>query len=182
MINVSRWALSALLTAGTLLCSACAGGSSPSLPFTANQGSSVFNTLGGGKGVTALGARTDITCPKQYTEGCYTFSLSKGLNIAWCYGTTKDTCKDTKESKWSGDVCLAKTKKCGPIEELTAKWTGPFKCKEKICKSKGYYELDTISKGKKPPKITSKYLYKQEITLCLGTSCAHYYIGLNVSK
>ena len=66
---------------------------------------------------------------------------------------------------------------------MTAKWTGPFKCNKTACKGyKGTYEQDTISKGKTPPKVTTKYIYKQQVNVCAGSSCGTYYIGINVSK
>lgn len=175
-----RWSAPAVIVSAAFLLSACAGGTAPSLPAASSSGTAPFDGARA-EGVTAFGARTDTTCPKKFTAGCFTFSLSKGLKITWCYGPSSDPCKTTQDYKWSGDVCLAGARKCSPIPQMTATWTGPFKCTKKACQSPGKYELDTITKGKKPPKPTTKYLYKQQVNVCKG-SCAKYYIGINVSK
>lgn len=185
--NRRRWSVAAALVSAAFVLSACAGNSGPSVPAAPIQNSSsLFAPLGGQPALSAFGAHSDATtCPKKYLD-CFTYSLKKGLKVNWCYGPTSDACKDTKDYKWSGIVCDAKGATCKkPIEQLTAKWTGPFKCTKKTnCPgmSKGFYELDTITKGKTPPKITTKYAYKQDIHICAGTSCQDVYIGINVSK
>ena len=176
---ISRWTVPAALLSAAFVLSACAGGS-PTVPAATNQTQSSPNGVGGYH-LIALGARTDATCLKKFTAGCFTFSLKKGLKISWCYGPSSDPCSTTQDYTWSGDVCGSKKVDCDAIEQLTATWSGPYPCKPKICKSKGEYQLDTITKGKKPPKPTSKYVYKQEIDIC-SASCATYYIGINVSK
>ncbi|MBV9234041.1 MAG: hypothetical protein JO030_08370, partial [Candidatus Eremiobacteraeota bacterium] len=171
---ISRWTVPVGIMSAAFL-TACAGGG-PATPVGTNQALPLVN--GGGYQLTTIGARTDATCPKQFTAGCFTYSLSKGLKISWCYGPNSDPCSTTQNYKWSGDVCLATSKDCDPIEQLTATWSGPFKCKPKVCTSKGKYELDTITAGKTPPKPTNKYIYKQEIDIC-AKSCSTYYIGIN---
>jgi hypothetical protein len=138
--------------------------------------------------LTALGAQPEAACPKSFNAGCFTFSLSKGLKVAWCIRSSRNRCEGANDDRWFGYVCLTKTKnkQCGPIERMTAKWTGPFKCTKKICTSKGYYELDTITKGKTPPKVTNMYVYKQDVSSCFDTFdppfCKFFRIGINVSK
>jgi hypothetical protein len=74
---------------------------------------------------------------------------------------------------------LAKGATCKkPIKQLTAAWSGPFKCKAKD-KCTGTYELDTISPGP-GLKQTKSYLYKQDIHICASASCEDAYVGLNV--
>ena len=102
----------------------------------------------------------------------------------WCYGPSSSQCSETNMVTWSGVVCDAKGKTCKkPIKQLTAAWTGPFKCKKKDkCASKGYYELDTLTPGP-GLKVTTKYVYKQDIHYCVSSaSCGDVYIGLNVGK
>lgn len=163
--------------------SACSAGSGQPVPLTPTQSAAAYSQFfAGQEGLTALGAVQNTgSCPAKFNAGCYTFSLSKGLKIGWCYGPSSDRCGNTKDYKWSGNVCLAKARRCKPIAQLKAKWTGPFKCTKKICTSKGFYELDTITKGSKPPKVTQQYVYKQQIRIC-GSKCVTYYIGINVSK
>jgi hypothetical protein len=139
-----------------------------------------------GAQLTSMGSNVQpaATCSTKYL-GCYTVSLSKGLDIDWCYGPKKDPCEDTTDYTWSGNVCTAKSKKCGAIEQMTAAWSGPYKCTKKIAgchKKKGDWEEDKISIGKTPPKKTTQYAYKQEIKVCAGSSCGTYYIGLNVGS
>lgn len=164
------------LAAGSFVLSACAAGSSV-VPASSSQLSSSARSA---QAPTAFGAMRGDACPRQFTAGCYTFSLSKGLSIVWCYGPASDRCKNSNEVMWSGDVCLTNDRKCVPIEQLRASWSGPYKCKSSTCGSKGYYERDTISKGKRPPRETQQYVYKQLIHLCTSASCAKYYIGINV--
>ena len=160
--------------------SACTGGG-PSVPPVSGQNAPAFQAFATHAALSAVGVQANTpTCPTKYYN-CYTFSLSKGLKIGWCYGPSSDRCGSTKDYNWSGNVCLAKARRCKPIEALKAKWTGPFKCTRKICGSRGTYELDTITKGAQPPKITQQYAYKQQIKVC-AASCARYYIGINVGK
>ncbi|MBV9056753.1 MAG: hypothetical protein JO078_02800 [Candidatus Eremiobacteraeota bacterium] len=176
---ISRWSVPAITVSAAFLLSACTGGSTvPGGP--GNEIPSASQRAG--DGLTAFGARSDAACPKKFTAGCFTFSLSKGLRISWCYGPSSDQCSTTQDYTWSGDVCSTKAKDCDAIEPLRATWSGPYKCKvPKTCQSKGYYELDTITKGKKPPKPTKLYVYKQQVSIC-SASCVTYYIGINVGK
>lgn len=180
--NLDRLVVPASFLSTLFVFSACSGGTG-SVPPVSNQSAAAFSpSFGGGVGLSPAGIQPNATsCPAKFTAGCYTFSLSKGLKIGWCYGPSSDRCGNTKDYKWSGNVCLAKAKRCKPIAQLRAKWTGPFKCTKKICTSRGFYELDTISKGSPAPKVTQQYVYKQNIHIC-GASCVNYYIGINVSK
>jgi hypothetical protein len=179
-----RLTLAALaMLASALTLSACAGGAFAPVP----SGNAASQLAPAG----ALGADRLSTlnppvqpnatkCPKGYAY-CETVSLKNGLEIAWCTGTKTDACADTSKYKWSGIVCDAKDATCKkPITELTAAWSGPFKCKAKD-KCKGTYELDTITPGK-GLKPTKAYIYKQDIRACKGTKCGNEYIALNVSS
>lgn len=179
---VRRWSLPAALVAAVLGLAACAGSSSP-VPLVPGQMTTAgFNHYGTQlRVVTPEGMPMAATCPKKYLA-CATVSLTKGLVLDLCYGPSSDSpCSTTKNYKWSGDVCLAKARKCAKIEQMTAAWTGPFRCskKPKACGgvTKGDYVVDTISIGKTPPKKSQTYLYKQAIDLS-GNVLAH--IGLNV--
>jgi hypothetical protein len=177
-----RLTLAALVTlASALTLSACAGGTFSPVPSgnaagqLAPAGSLSFDRLSTLNSTVLANA---TKCPKQYIY-CEMVSLKNGLVLMWCDGTKKDPCKDTSDYKWSGYVCDAKTPTCKkPITELTAAWTGPFKCKAKD-KCTGTYELDTITPGK-GLKQSKTYIYKQEIHVCKGTKCQSAYIGLNV--
>ena len=174
-----RWSLPAVLVSAALALSACAGNSGSPVPLAPNQMSpGGLQHLGAVRAMEAGAA----ACPTSYIN-CFTVSLTKGLKITWCDGTTANPCADTNMYTWSGEICLAKAAMCGKksIKQFTVKWTGPFKCTKKACKGfktqKGYYELDTIGIGKTPPKQTTKYLYKQAIDL---DGAVAGYIGLNV--
>lgn len=178
--RLSQW--SALALASMLALSACAGTTGPTMPSAPgfNQSASVVAQSAGEPHVANASVQPNVTCPKRYLD-CDSVSKTKGAELIWCYGPTSDPCgkSDAGKVKWSGVVCLAKGATCkGPIKQLTAKWSGPFKCKSQD-KCKGTFELDTIKPGP-GLKETSKYLYKQDIHLCLGSSCEDAYVGLNV--
>lgn len=181
---VRRWSLSAALVTAALALTACAGSSGSPVPLAPDQISpaGVFESGAQLHAVTSSEGVLAAACPKQYLD-CFTVSLKKGLVIDWCDGPSKNPCGTTKKYTWSGDVCLAKSKTCNPIEQMTAKWTGPFACKAsvKVCggKTKGSYVVDTISIGKTPPKKTKSYLYKQAIDLDSKLAAS---IGLNVGS
>jgi hypothetical protein len=177
----SRWAIPATLMVSALALSACGGNNLSAAPNV--QG---FNQAPAGAdaivwpGVAILNPQFNPTCPKKYDE-CLTVSKKKGLEMGWCYGPVNDPCahSDAAKAKWSGIVCKAKSKKCSkPIKELTAKWTGPFKCKGKDA-CKGTYELDTITPGP-GLKVSKKYVYKQDIQACVGKKCQKNLIGINI--
>lgn len=175
---IRQWSLPVAFAAAALALTACAGSSGLPVPLAPDQVSSGGIQLYAAPEFEAAPA---AACPKQYLQ-CFTVSLKKGLVIYWCNGSKKDPCKDTKKSTWSGNVCLAKSKKCKPIEQMTAAWTGPFPCKSKpkdcVNHTKiGDYETDTISIGKTPPKQTKKYIYMQDIDLDSKVAAT---IGLNV--
>ncbi len=180
----SRWAVPATLMAAAFALSACAGNNLSATPNVEgfNQAASAGADIGTRSGITILGAQPNVKCPKQYLD-CETVSKKKGLALMWCYGPSSAQCSETNQFTWSGIVCGAKGKTCKkPIKQLTAKWTGPFKCRKKDkCLSKGYYELDTIKPGP-GLKVTTKYVYKQDIHICASGSCQDAYIGLNVGK
>lgn len=188
-MRLGRWAAIAAALS-MLAASACAGNAvSPTspgaVPGVAAGDQRVAPQLGFSSGVIA----PDLTCPKQYIV-CYPFSISKGLVVDWCYNVSGGVCNGTSSYKWSGGVCLAGAKVCvapkGPfIKTILAKWTGPFACKPTIgvCKggSSGTYVIDTLRKGKTPPKVISKIAYKQDIHL-VGASTFDGYMGLSVTK
>ena len=179
MISLIRqWSLPAAFAATALALTACAGSIGSPVPLAPDQVSPSATQL---QTSSEFEGAPATACPKQYLA-CFKVSLKKGLVIYWCNGTKKDPCKTTKKSTWSGDVCLAKSKKCKPIEQMTAAWTGPFPCKSKpkncVGGTKiGDYEVDTISIGKTPPKQTKKYIYRQDIDLDSKLAAT---IGLNV--
>ncbi len=179
MPRLSRWHTLATLTM-TVVLSACAGGAVPTTPLSAS-GQTAAGFQGADRAQVANPAlEPDTTCPQRFLD-CATVSKTKGAEIIWCYGPQSDPCSDSNAGKvkWSGVVCLAKGPTCkGPIKVLTAKWSGPFKCKASD-KCKGTFELDTIKPGP-GLKQTSKYLYKQDIHICKGASCEDAYIGLDV--
>jgi hypothetical protein len=174
-----RWTAPATLTSAMLALTACAGGNWSAVPSA--QGSSQIASVGVNQAhIAILNAQPNVTCPKQYLD-CDTVSQKHGALLIWCYGPSSDPCSDSDagEVTWSGVVCLAKGGTCKkPIKQLTAAWSGPFKCKAKD-KCKGTYELDTISPGP-GLKQTKSYLYKQDIHICASASCEDAYVGLNV--
>ncbi len=171
----------AILASATLAMSACAGSNWSTMPNA--QGSSQVASAGArsaGHSKVALNAQGNAACAKRYIE-CVTVSLKHGAELLWCWGPSSDPCSDSDagEVTWSGVVCLAKGATCKKaIKQLTAKWTGPFKCKAKD-KCTGTYELDTIKPGA-GLKQTKSYTYKQDIHVCSGTSCQDAYVGMNV--
>jgi hypothetical protein len=179
---VGRRSLPGALAAAVFGLTACAGSIGSPVSLTPNQISPAgFRDSGAQLRATATSKSVlPAACAKKYL-GCYTVSRKHGLVIDWCDGPTSDPCVDTKNYTWSGDVCKSNAETCNPIEQMTAKWTGPFKCttKIKVCgdSTKGTYEADTISIGKNPPKPTKSYAYKQEIILS-GSSAG--YVGFNV--
>ncbi len=181
----SRWAGPVLAMVAAFALSACGGGNVSTTPsvqsFNQSAGIGADNLTR--PSVTTLNVQPNVKCPKKYLTGCDTVSKKKGLVIHVVLGTKKHPCADTNKVTWSGVVCDAKGKTCKkPIKQMTAAWSGPFKCKKKdMCGSKGYFELDTITPGK-GLKPTKKYVYKQDIHYCAGSSCGDVYIGLNVSK
>jgi hypothetical protein len=175
---VGRGSLAAAFVTAVMALTACAGSSGPSVPLAPNQiPPAGFQESGARLHSDAVPA---ATCPKHYID-CITVSLKHGAIDDWCYGKASFQCGETNKYKWSGAVCLASAKTCKPIKQMTAKWTGPFRCRTKIgvCggSTKGSYEVDTISIGNPPPKQTKLYLYKQAIILsgALGG-----YLGINV--
>lgn len=174
--------LTASILPVALALSACSGGSGSAVPTVSNQ-NAFSQSFANQVELTPTGTQPNTgTCPSRFTAGCYTFSLSKGLKVAFCYGPSSDRCSTTKDYTWSGNVCLTKAKRCKPIAQLKAKWTGPFKCTKKTCKSRGEYELDTITKGSPAPKKTQQYVYKQQIHICGGGGCVNYWLGINVGS
>ena len=129
--------------------------------------------------LTVIGDRGTVAakCPKQYIA-CFTYSLASGLVINWCYGPSSSPCSQTNTLTWSGEAghYNAKTKVFKASKAIVATWTGPFQCAPSKCT--GYYEVDTLTNGKKPPKQTKSYSWAQDIHYCAGTSCADAYIGL----
>lgn len=183
MSLIRRWSFPAAIATAALALTACGGSGGSRLRITPNQ----ISLAGSNDSGTQLHASTiaevaqTVSCPTSKFLNCFTVSLKNGLVVDWCDGTKKNPCGATKKYMWSGDVCLTKTKTCNRIKQMTAAWTGPFKCKSfvQVCKggSEGYYEVDTISIGKTPPKKTSEYIYKQAIDL---NNSLKAYIGLNV--
>ncbi len=180
--HVGRRSLPAAFAAAVFALTACAGSSGSPVPVAPNQISPAgFHDSGAQlrSAATSKGA-LPAACAKKYLA-CYTVSRKKGLVIDWCDGPTSSPCADTSNYTWSGNVCKANSQTCDPIEQMTADWTGPFKCKDKIkvCggSTSGTYVVDTIVIGKTPPKPTKQYLYKQEILLS-GSLAA--YVGFNV--
>jgi hypothetical protein len=162
---------SALALISALALSACAGGVAPTLPNTAGVSQSAAMSVGAG-----------ALCPARFVA-CVTVSQKNGAEFIWCYGPSTNPCNKSEAGKvkWSGVVCLAKGLTCkNAIKQLTAKWTGPFKCKAKD-KCTGTFELDTIKPGAGLKQI-KKYYYKQDIHICSGASCEDEYIGINVGS
>lgn len=177
--RLSRLAAPAILTAASVILSACNGSTVPSTP------GSIQNAVVGGTHVALeqaaiINAQPNAGCPSHFVE-CHTVSKSKGLELGWCYGPKSDPCSNSNVKKvhWSGIVCLAAGKSCpNPIKELTGKMTGPYKCKPSQCN--GTWELDTITPGP-GLKETKQYLYKQDVRIC-RSPCTHTLVGLNVGK
>jgi hypothetical protein len=172
----------ALTLTSALVLSACAAKTGPTIPNAPGLSDSASGGLQSGWDVRIMNpsALPNATCSSRFTGGCFTVSKSKGLEIGWCFGPKMNPCSksDAGSVKWSGVVCKAKGKSCpGPIKQMKAKWTGPFKCTAKL-HCKGTWELDTITPGS-GLKETSTYAYKQTIKSC-ASPCIVKYIGLDV--
>ena len=184
IFRCSRWAVPATLAAAAFALSACAGGSlstAPSLPGF-NQTAPAGADSAALSRIAILNPQPNVTCPKKY-DACLTVSKKNGLAMGWCYGPVRKPCAHSNagKAKWSGVVCKVKDKTCKkPVKELTAKWSGPFKCKHSD-KCKGTYELDTFTPGP-GLKVTKKYIYKQDIHACVGAKCEVLPIGINIGK
>jgi hypothetical protein len=181
--RLSRWAALVTVTSALVL-SACAGGTWSSMPSVpgSSQSASIGPQSGYQPGIAHLNVQPNATCPKRFVA-CVTVSKTEGVQLIWCYGPKADPCSksDAAKGKWSGIVCTAAGKTCKkPVKQLTASWSGPFKCKpEDDCK--GNFELDTIKPGP-GLKETNKYIYKQDSHFCVGTRCEDKYIGLDVGS
>lgn len=173
--RLSGLALSAFVVSG---CVVNNGSTMPGAPGFSPSAAPGYQSAQGLR-VVNPSAQPMVTCPQRYLD-CVTVSKKKGADLIWCYGPSSDPCAHSKAGKvkWSGIVCVAKGKTCKkPIKQLTAKWSGPFKCKAQD-KCTGTFELDTIKPGP-GLKETKRYVYKQDIHIsCSG--CADAYVGLNV--
>lgn len=182
--RLSRWALPATLMIAAFVLSACAGGMST----TPNaQGLNQARIVGASSAERPQLANPNLlpsgSCPKQFTY-CVTISKKHGFNLIWCYGPTSNPCgnSDAGKAKWSGVVCLSKTKTCkNPIKQITAKWSGPYNCQSSD-DCVGTYELDALKPGP-GLKQTGKYLYKQDVHICPkkgADKCEVIPLGINV--
>ena len=173
----------ALISAAFAL-AACSGPGSSTVPGAAGAGTFGSPQSAEQPQIRAIGVQPDTTCPKQYYN-CYTFSLSKGLAIDWCYGPSSNPCSETGKYKWSGGVCASSNKMCYPphpfLKPFVVKWSGPLKCKTTCT---GTYELDKLTKGSPAPKKTTKYAFKQDIHACpkAGGKCVDAHVGLSVTS
>ena len=135
---------------------------------------------GGEMGTAILNAQPNVSCPSKF-YACVTVSQKHGLELYWCYGPKSDPCSNSNAGrpKWSGIVCTAAGTTCkAPIKQLTAKWSGPFRCGSKV-NCNGTYELDKLTPGP-GLKQTKQYAYKQDVHICVGKKCQIDLIGLNV--
>ncbi|HEY6450499.1 MAG TPA: hypothetical protein VIX60_07460 [Candidatus Cybelea sp.] len=176
----SRLILPAILMTATCAFSACAGGnlSTPSVQGL-NQAASAAHD-GGEIGAAILNPQPNVSCPSKF-YACVTVSQKRGLSLYWCFGPKSDPCSnsDVSKRKWSGLVCAAAGTTCkAPIKQLTAKWSGPFRCGGKF-NCNGTYELDKLTPGP-GLKQTNQYVYKQDVHICAGKKCQIDLIGLNV--
>lgn len=188
LVRLSQW--SALALTSILVLAACSANNGPTVPGGSGLGEpdSIGQQSAWGVRAANPSLRPNVKCPKRFTS-CYTVSEAKGLILWWCYGPKSDPCSksnvkvwDHKAITWSGVVCKAKGATCpGPIAQMSAKWTGPFKCKGSAYTCKGTYEFDTITPGSGLQE-SHKYLYKQDTRICAGTSCQDSLIGLNVGS
>ncbi|HEY6450497.1 MAG TPA: hypothetical protein VIX60_07450 [Candidatus Cybelea sp.] len=183
IFHSSRWAVPATLAAAFAL-SACAGGSLSTSPAVRgfNETAPAGADSAALSRIAIVNTQPNVTCPKKY-DACLTVSKKNGLAMGWCYGPGTKPCAHSNagKAKWSGVVCKVKDKTCKkPVKELTAKWSGPFKCKRSD-KCKGTYELDTFTPGP-GLKVTKKYIYKQDIHACVGAKCEILPIGINIGK
>lgn len=176
------WAGPVALIVATSALSACGGGSLPTTPSM--QGFSQPASAGADRSfrssITIVRGEPNVNCPSRFYD-CTTVSQKNGAVIIWCYGTRRQPCRDTDAYTWSGIVCTAAGATCKkPIKQLTAKWSGPFKCRPKD-RCKGTYVLDTLKPGP-GLKVTKKYIYKQDVRMCAGRVCTNDYSGINVDK
>jgi hypothetical protein len=184
MRHLAPWAVRSALISAAFALAACSGPGSSSVPGAVGAQTLGAPQAAGQSQLNALGVQPDTTCPKQYYN-CYTFSLSKGLAIDWCYGPSSNPCSETGKYKWTGGVCASSNKLCYPphpfLKSFVVKWTGPFKCKTTCT---GTYELDKLTKGSPAPKKTTKYAFKQDIHACpkAGGKCIDAHIGLSVGS
>ncbi len=170
--------LPAILMAAAFAFSACAGGnlSTPSVQGLSQAASAAHN--GGEMGAAILNAQPNVTCPSRFFA-CVTVSQKHAIELDWCYGPPSDPCSNSNagKPKWTGIVCAAAGNTCkAPIKQLTAKWSGPFKC-GKGCN--GTYEVDKLTPGP-GLKQTKQYAYKQDVHICAGKKCLIDLVGLNV--
>jgi len=182
--RLRQWPSIATLTSALML-SACAGGAGPSAPNATGFGQAGRAGLLGSyqPHIANTNAQPNTSCPTRFVE-CVTVSVKTGAELIWCWGPESDPCGDSDAGKvkWSGIVCTAQGSTCkAPIKQLTASWSGPYKCKPSD-KCKGTFELDTLKPGP-GLKETSKYVYKQDIHVCTSKSdCENEYIGINVGS
>ena len=183
--RLSRWATPATLTLAAFVLSACSGGNLASTPSA--QGVNQARIVGASSAERSQLANPNLlpsgSCPSQFTY-CVTISKKHGANLIWCYGPPSNPCSnsDSGKAKWSGVVCLSKTKTCKtPIKQITAKWSGPYTCKSSD-NCVGTYELDALKPGS-GLKETQKYLYKQDVHICPkkgADKCEIVPLGINV--
>jgi hypothetical protein len=188
LVRFSQWSALALIS--ILALAACSANNGPAIPGGSGLGDAASIGQQSAWSVRAVNpsARPNTNCPKRF-DACYTVNPSGGLILWWCYGPKSDPCSksNVKEYKhqaitWSGDVCRAKGATCtGTIPQMSAKWTGAYKCKRSAYDCKGTYELDTITPGS-GLSDTNKYIYKQAARICVGSNCQISLIGLNVGS
>jgi hypothetical protein len=187
-VRLSQW--SALALTSLLALVACSANGVPTIPGASGLGepASVASQSAWAVRAANPNVQANAACPERF-DACYTVSKAHGLILWWCYGPKNDPCSKSnvtrwhhKAIKWSSVFCKAKGATCPkPIAQMTAKWTGPFKCKGSGYSCKGTYEFDTITPGSGLHK-TSKYIYKQDVRICVGSSCQYSLIGLNVGS
>lgn len=173
------WAAPAALGSTIFTLSACSASGSTLAPIA---GALTQSQHAAPARVTLLGAHPDAKCPSAYV-GCFTFSIYAGLALAWCYGPPSNPCADTDTVTWGGGVCKKINAQCYPPnpfrKSISASWGGPYPCSLPVCGTlQGTYEVDELTAGAKPPKVTTKYAFKQDIHNSVPTDR---YIGLAVS-
>jgi hypothetical protein len=182
-LHLSR--LSALVLTSALALSGCAGNAGPTTPSAANFSRSAAGPTSAWSAHIANSSPLTATCPKRF-YACVTIPKSKESGLVWCYGPESDPCgnSDAGKAKWSGVVCLAAGNGCkGPIKQLTAKWSGPFKCKTSD-DCDGTYELDALTPHS-GIKVSGKYIYKQNVHICPkanGNACTIENVGIAVES
>jgi hypothetical protein len=183
IVRLSRW--SALALTSALALSACAGNAGPTTPsapsFSRSAPAAPANAWGAH--IATASVPMTATCPKKF-YACITIYKTGKAELRWCYGPASDPCGDSNagKAKWSGVVCLAAGAGCkAPIKQLTAKWSGPFKCKTSD-DCNGTYELDTLTPHS-GIKVSSKYIYKQNVHICpKADACDIYNVGIAVKS